>query len=82
MYIDDKMARQISVSDDVYEELSRLKGDKSFSEFIKEKMEISKDNKNIVKLAGILKKDGKKLNDLKRIIEEERKANYGREINW
>ncbi len=76
------MARQISVSDDVYKELSELKGDKSFSEFIRERVGISKDSRKILKLAGALKKDGKKLNELKRIIAKERAANHGRDFEW
>lgn len=76
------MARQISVADDVYEELSKLKGDKSFSEFIRERVGINKNNKKILKFAGILKKDSKKLDELKKIIAKDRDANYGREFNW
>ena len=76
------MARQISISDDLYEELKKSKGNRSFSEFIREKVGISKDNKKILKFAGILKKDSKKLNELKRMIAKEREENYGREFNW
>ncbi len=82
MYICDFVARQVSLSDEVYEELSRLKGDKSFSEFISEKAGINKDNKKILKFAGVLRKDSKKLNALKKIIESEREVNYGREFSW
>ncbi len=76
------MSRQISVSNDVYEELSKRKGDKSFSEFIRETVGISKDSKRIMKFAGALKKDSKKLNELKKIIAKERETNYGREFKW
>jgi predicted CopG family antitoxin len=76
------MARQISVSNEVYEELSKLKGKKSFSELIKEVMGIKKGNEKLMKFAGILKKDRKNLEQLKRIIAKEREANYGREFNW
>ncbi len=76
------MSRQISISDDVYEELSRLKGDKSFSEFIKERVGFDKDNKKVMELAGALKKDSQKLTALKKTIAEERKRNSGREFDW
>lgn len=76
------MARQISVSDEVYKELFKLKGRKSFSEVIKEVMGIKKDNEKFMKFAGILKKDRKKLDELQKLIVREREANYGREFNW
>lgn len=75
------MARQISVSDEVYKELSKLKGKKSFSELIKEVMGIKKTNEKFMKFAGILKKDRKKLDELRKLIAKEREANYGREFN-
>lgn len=76
------MARQISVSDDIYEELSKRKGNKSFSEYIREKIGVDRDNKKLLKFAGILKKDAKKLNELKKIIAKERTANTGRKFSW
>ncbi len=76
------MSKQISVADDVYEEVSKLKGSRSFSEFIREKIGIEKGNKKILKLAGILKKDRKKLNELKKMIADERERNYGRTQTW
>ena len=76
------MARQISVSNEVYEELSKLKGRKSFSELIKEVMGIKNNNEKLMKFAGILKKDRKRLERLKKLISRERNANYGREFNW
>lgn len=76
------MSKQISVADDVYEEVSKLKGSRSFSEFIREKIGIEKGNKKILKLAGILKKDRKKLNELKKMIVDERERNYGRTQTW
>ena len=42
------MARQISVSDGVYLELTRLKGSKSFSEIIKEMIGIKEGNEKIL----------------------------------
>lgn len=76
------MARQISVSDEVYEELSKLKGGKSFSELMKGFMEVKKSNEKLMKFAGILKEDKKNLEQLKKTIAKEREANYGRKFNW
>ncbi len=76
------MARQISVSNEVYAELSRLKGSKSYSELIKEVIGIKKSNEKFMKFAGVLKKDSKRLEQLKKLIDKEREANYGREFNW
>lgn len=64
------MARKISLSEEVYEVLSERKGNKSFSEPIKER--------DIMKFAGILKQDKKKLDALKNKIAAEREGNYGR----
>ncbi|MDE1768688.1 MAG: antitoxin [Candidatus Micrarchaeota archaeon] len=76
------MARQISLSDDVYEELSRRKGGKSFSEYIREKIGIDSNNAKFWKLAGLLKGDAKKLNELQKIISKERASNRGRKFGW
>jgi predicted CopG family antitoxin len=76
------MARQISVSNEVYEELSKLKGKESFSELIKKVIGIKKNNEKLMKFAGILKKDSKKLKQLQKLIADEREANYGREFDW
>ena len=76
------MARQISVSDEVYEELSKRKGGKSFSEYIRESIGITRNNREFLKFAGIWKKDAKKVNEFKKMIAKERKQNLGREFNW
>lgn len=80
------MARQISVSDEVYEKLSRLKGTRSFSEVIKEAVIGRTDNektaKDIMKFAGILKKNAKELDEFNRQILKERRANTGRNLDW
>jgi predicted CopG family antitoxin len=72
------MARQISVSNEVYELLSKRKGKKSFSEVIKESLCANKKKTDIMKFAGIMKDEKEKLEQLKLQIETEREANYGR----
>ena len=73
-----KMARQISVSNEVYELLLKRKGQKSFSQVIKESLCTNSKKTDIMKYAGILKDQKKELDQLKKQIEEEREANYGR----
>lgn len=72
------MARQISVSNEVYELLSKIKGKKSFSQVIKENLCPKEEQVDIMKLAGILKDDKKKLDRLNAQIAAERETNYGR----
>jgi predicted CopG family antitoxin len=72
------MARQISVSNEVYELLLERKGTKSFSEVIKESLCPKEEKVDIMSLAGILKDDRVELEKLKKQIEAEREANYGR----
>jgi predicted CopG family antitoxin len=72
------MARQISVSNEVYELLLKRKGKKSFSEVIKESLCPSEEKADIMSLAGILKDDKQALERLKQQIAAEREANYGR----
>jgi predicted CopG family antitoxin len=72
------MARQISVSNEVYELLLDRKGKKSFSQVIKENLCAKEEKVDIMSLAGILKEDKKELDKLKEQITAEREANYGR----
>jgi predicted CopG family antitoxin len=74
------MARQISVSNEVYELLSKRKGKKSFSRVIKENLCSEEKKLDIMSFAGILKEDKQKLDLLKSKISAEREANYGREL--
>ena len=76
--IDNGMARQISVSNEVYELLLKRKGKKSFSEVIKENLCPKEEKVDIMSLAGILKDDKQTLERLKQLIAAEREANYGR----
>jgi predicted CopG family antitoxin len=72
------MARQISVSNEVYELLLERKGSKSFSQVIKESLRPQDEKVDIMSLAGILKDDKDSLERLKKQIAAEREANYGR----
>jgi predicted CopG family antitoxin len=72
------MARQISVSNEVYELLSKRKGKKSFSQVIKENLCSHEEKANIMNFAGILKNEKAQLELLKLKITTEREANYGR----
>ena len=72
------MARQISVSNEVYELLLKRKGKRSFSQVIKESLCPTEEKVDIMSLAGILKDDKQMLEQLKRQIAVERDANYGR----
>ncbi|MGD6934236.1 MAG: antitoxin VapB family protein [Candidatus Bathyarchaeia archaeon] len=72
------MARQISVSNEVYELLLERKGKKSFSQVIKENLCLKEEKVDIMSLAGILKDDKEELERLKQQIAAEREANYGR----
>ncbi len=72
------MAKQISVSNEVYELLLKRKGNKSFSQVIKENLCPKEEKVDIMSLAGILKDDKEKLERLKQQITDEREANYGR----
>ena len=75
-----RMSRQISVSNEVYELLSKKKGKKSFSQVIKENL-CSKETKvDIMSFAGVMKGDKQKLELLKSKIAAEREANYGRAL--
>lgn len=74
------MARQISVSNEVYELLIERKGKKSFSEVIKENLCSKEEKSDIMIFAGALKNEKKALKQLKAKIAEERESNYGRPL--
>ncbi len=69
------MTKVISISDEAYNDLKRIKEQKSFSEII---VEITKERNrnNILKYAGIL--DKKTAEKMKKEIYEERKLSYRR----
>ena len=75
-----RMSRQISVSNEVYELLSKRKGKKSFSQVIKENLCSEEKKVDIMSFAGIMKGDKQKLELLKSKIAAEREANYGKAL--
>jgi predicted CopG family antitoxin len=74
------LARQISVSNEVYELLSKRKGKKSFSQVIKENLCSEQEKESIMSFAGIMKNEKGQLELLKLKIAAEREANYGRAL--
>jgi predicted CopG family antitoxin len=74
------MSRQISISNEVYELLSKRKGKKSFSQVIKENLYSKEEQVDIMSFAGIMKGDKQKLELLKAKIAAERESNYGRAL--
>ena len=74
------MARQISVSNEVYELLLQRKGKKSFSEVIKENLCPTEEKPDIMTFAGALKDEKNTLEKIKAKIAQERESNYGRPL--
>lgn len=74
------MARQISVSNEVYELLIEKKGKRSFSEVIKESICGQQEKAEIMSFAGALKNKKQTLEQLKAKIAKEREVNYGRPL--
>lgn len=74
------VARQISVSNEVYELLLRRKGKKSFSQVIKENLCSEEEKEDVMSFAGAMKDEKTKLELLKTKIAAEREANYGRAL--
>ena len=73
------MAKQIAVSDEVYNMLLSMKDEtKSFSDVIKSMAAKKKSGKGIMKYAGILKSDSKELDKVEKMVMEDRRRNYGR----
>jgi predicted CopG family antitoxin len=74
------LARQISISNEVYELLLEKKGKRSFSEVIKESICSPQEKPDLMIFAGALKNEKKTLEALKARITQERDANYGRAL--
>ncbi|MDI3502622.1 MAG: hypothetical protein PWR13_822 [Archaeoglobi archaeon] len=52
------MVKTITIADDVYEELVKMKGSKSFSEVIRELLKKRKGNSDVlIKMLGVLSED-------------------------
>lgn len=84
MYICGKMARQISIADDVYAMLLKMKGSGSFSDAIRGlfgKDRKKSQKKELMKYFGIWK-DWKGAEEFERRILEERRKNMGRKLDW
>jgi predicted CopG family antitoxin len=76
------MVKVISLSNEAYERLKSIKRDKSFSEVVVSLINESKiKNKDVMKFAGAFK-DKKKWDDVKKIIEEDRKNARMREVKF
>ncbi|HVC58701.1 MAG TPA: antitoxin VapB family protein [Candidatus Acidoferrales bacterium] len=76
------MARQISVSDEVYELLTKRKGGRSYSAVIKDMAnQIESPKGDIMRFAGALKGD-KQLAKIQKLIAEDRRRNVGRKFKW
>lgn len=76
------MAKQIAVSDEVYELLSKMKNEnQSFSEVIKAMAAKKRKKQNVMKCFGILKND-KDLVKVEKMIADDRRRNMGRQLNW
>jgi predicted CopG family antitoxin len=70
------MARLITVSDEIYDNLSRIKGKRSFSEIIRALL--TKKSGDVMRFAGTLK--GTDVSEWKKEVSEDRKKNAGRKI--
>ncbi len=76
------MAKQIAISDEVYQMLLGMKtGNKSFSEVIKGMAGKRPKTQNIMKYFGAMKGD-KSLESVKKSILKERRGNTGRNFKW
>lgn len=74
------MARRISISEELYGQLSNIKGKRSITAVIKGAIGMEEKN-DIMKFFGILKSESKKLNRFQKLINEEREKNYGRKFD-
>ena len=71
-----RVSKLIAVTDDVYNQLSKMKGGRSFSEVLKALMAEEKKRKSIEPLFGVLK--GENVDEWKAQIEKDRKSWYKR----
>ncbi|MCW6160363.1 MAG: hypothetical protein LVQ95_04740 [Candidatus Micrarchaeales archaeon] len=70
------MSRLIAVSDELYNELTKIKGKRSYTETIKSLME--KRHPDIMKLAGLLTREEGEA--MERNVLEGRRRNFGRKF--
>lgn len=64
------MVKVISLSNDAYERLSKIKNGKSFSEVVVELVDCKNKKKDFLKFAGILKDDGEFTEIMNKVIED------------
>lgn len=70
------MTRQVSLSEEAYSTLSKMKGkDMSFSDIVMKLTDSAKQKRDFLKFAGALKSQSEELEQLKKQIELERQAN-------
>ncbi len=72
----DSMSKLIAVSDELYNELTKMKGKMSYTETIKSLME--KRHPDIMKLAGLLTKEEGEA--MERKVFKDRRRNFGRKF--
>ncbi|MDO8460742.1 MAG: antitoxin VapB family protein [Nanoarchaeota archaeon] len=77
------MVKVVSLSNEAYEKLKVLKGDKSFSDLVIELVEEKrKRKKEIMKFAGIFSENSKFWGEMEKKIYEDRKRSRLREIKF
>ena len=75
------MVKVISLSNDAYEKLKTLKGERSFSDLVIELAQ-DKKKKNIMDLAGAFKDSADEWDEIKKKIYEDRKKFKLREVKF
>lgn len=66
------MVKVISLSNEAYEKLKSIKGEKSFSEVVID-LSVSRPNKNIAEFCGVLKNSADEWESIKNKLYEDRK---------
>ncbi len=80
-YTSDKMTKLISLSNEAYAQLLKLKTrGSSFSDTIMSLIKKSNDEGDIRRFAGSMRGHKTELEDFKRLIEKDRRNNYGRTL--
>ncbi len=76
------MVKVISLSNEAYERLKRIKEGKSFSEVVVELVDNKTREKDIMKFVGIWADRKKEVDKMKKMIEEDRKKFKLRGVNF
>ncbi len=74
------MVKVISLSDEVYKKLKALKGDRSFSETIRDSLDGKRKRGDIMKFCGIWKRE--EWDEIVRELKESRKKAKLRGVSW